>query len=572
MKSYTIFPTLLLALALNAPTATAKEVGAKDARKALLQLTAYDKDGQKLRQTIAVLVDGQGTAVAAYHALKDAARIEAVDAKGKTYTLHRVLGANATTDLVKFSLNGMTKADYLALTTQGAAAGDMLTLLTASQDKKQQPKLCDVDKVEPFGNYNYYYMRIGNDSVNFTLPLLNSEGQLTAFVQQNVQQNATKACAIDARFVNDLQITAASALSSDLNALKLRRAIPADKREALSYISLLQNMDSLTRINAYNDFIAAYPSMPDGYVERAAFQASKGLFNQADEDFAAAVEKAKASADTLAQHEDAIHYTWSNLIYRRIAAEGRDSLPQSNWTLAKAEREADLAYAAAPYTLYLVQKGNCQFMSRNYTGAYDSFKRACDDSHFASSETFFSAARSLELAGGKADDVLALLDSCVARIPSQSAKYANFYLERSQRLLKAEKYRQAVMDYNEYEKLVGPRNLNEYFYSLRSQAEEKAHMYQQALDDLHTAISFSKEPIPYKIDEAALLLNVGEYERAIAAAEGVLKELPENPDCYKIIGVAQGELGKKAAALKNLNKAKQLGDDTVDSFIGKYSK
>ena len=97
-------------------------------------------------------------------------------------------------------------------------------------------------------------------------------------------------------------------------------------------------------------------------------------------------------------------------------------------------------------------------------------------------------------------------------------------------------------------------------------------MYQQALDDLHTAISFSKEPLPYKIDEAALLLNVGEFERAIAAAEDVLKQLPENPDCYKIIGVAQGELGKKAAALKNLNKAKQLGDDTVDTFIAKYSK
>lgn len=572
MKTYKIYPTLLLALALNAHTATAKEVGAKDARKALLQLTAYGEDGQKLRQTVAVLIDGQGTAVAAYHALKDAARIEAVDAKGKTYTLSRVLGANATTDLVKFSLAGMKKSDYLALATNGAAAGEMLTLVTATNDKKQQPQLCDVDKVEPFNSYNYYYMRIGNDSVNFSLPLLNSEGQLAAFVQKNVQQNATKACAIDARFINELTITAASALSSDLNALRLTRAIPADKREALSYISLLQNTDSLTRLNAYNDFIAAYPSLPDGYVERASFRAAKDLFNEADADFTLAVEKAKTSADSLAQPEDAIHYTWSNLIYRRIAAEGRDSLPQSDWTLAKAEKEAELAYQAHPYTLYLVQKGNCQFMARNYKGAYDNFKRACDDTQFASSETFFSAARSLELSGGNADDVLALLDSCVARIPSQSAKYANFYLERSQRLLKAEKYRQAVMDYNAYEKLVGPRNLNDYFYSLRSQAEEKAHMYQQALDDLHTAISFSKEPLPYKIDEAALLLNVGEFERAIAAAEDVLKQLPENPDCYKIIGVAQGELGKKAAALKNLNKAKQLGDDTVDTFIAKYSK
>ncbi len=572
MKSYTIFPALLMALMLNAPAASAKEVSTKDAYKALLKLTAYDKDGRALRQTAGILVDGQGTAVAAYHALKDAVRVEAVDAKGKTYTLSRVLGANATTDLVKFSLAGLTKNDYVTVATTGAEAGEMLSLLAATTDKKQQPRLCDVDKVEPFNNYNYYYMRIANDSTNFALPLLNADGKLTAFVQRNVTQNATKACAIDARFVNELTITAASALSQDLNALKLPRAIPTDKREALSYLSLLQKNDSLTCATAYNDFIAAFPSLPDGYAERASFFASRGRYNEADADFTQAVEKAKASTDSLAQPEDAIHYTWSNLIYRHIAAQGRDSLPQSDWTLAKAETEADRAYAAHPYTLYLVQKGNCQFMARNYEGAYTNFKRACDDTHFASSETFFSAARALELAGGDNNEVLALLDSCVARIPSQNAKYANFYLERSQRLLKAEKYRQAVADYNEYEKLIGPRNLNEYFYSLRSQAEEKAHMYQQALDDLHTAISFSKEPLPYKIDEAALLLNVGEFKRAITAAEAVLKELPENPDCYKIIGVAQGELGNKAAALKNLNKAKQLGDDTVDTFIGKYSK
>ena len=95
-------------------------------------------------------------------------------------------------------------------------------------------------------------------------------------------------------------------------------------------------------------------------------------------------------------------------------------------------------------------------------------------------------------------------------------------------------------------------------------------MYQQALDDIRTAIATSKEPIPFRIEEAALLLSVGEFKQAIEAAQKLLHDLPENPDCYKIIGVAYGEQGNKTEAIKNLQKAKNLGDTSVETFIKKY--
>lgn len=201
-------------------------------------------------------------------------------------------------------------------------------------------------------------------------------------------------------------------------------------------------------------------------------------------------------------------------------AAGKDSTLGQDWNLARAEHEADLAYKVKPMALYMVQKGNCQYAARNYQGAYTSFITACHDAAFATSETYFSAARSLEMAKGDNQQVIALLDSCINRIPqNNNTQYAQFYLERSQRLLKAERYRDAVADYNQYEQMIGPRNLTDRFYDLRSQAEEKAHMYQQALDDLHTAIAIAEQPLPYQIDEAALLLNVGEYQRAIDAAQ-----------------------------------------------------
>ena len=69
-----------------------------------------------------------------------------------------------------------------------------------------------------------------------------------------------------------------------------------------------------------------------------------------------------------------------------------------------------------------------------------------------------------------------------------------------------------------------------------------------------------------------MLLNIGEYKRAITSAQEVLKQLPNNADCLKITGVAYGELKQKALALQFLNKAKAAGDKSVDAFIDKYSK
>ncbi len=41
-------------------------------------------------------------------------------------------------------------------------------------------------------------------------------------------------------------------------------------------------------------------------------------------------------------------------------------------------------------------------------------------------------------------------------------------------------------------------------------------------------------------------------------------------DIYKIKGIAHGELKQKQQAVACLTKAKELGDDTADSYIQKY--
>lgn len=110
-----------------------------------------------------------------------------------------------------------------------------------------------VDSTEAFNALAYYHISAGNDSHNYGCPLIDQDGSLVGVVQQNVEKNATKACAIDARFINALNITAASAFNSDLAALKIPRAIPEDKQAALNYLFMLPTTDSLNCTTAYAD-------------------------------------------------------------------------------------------------------------------------------------------------------------------------------------------------------------------------------------------------------------------------------------------------------------------------------
>lgn len=549
------------------------DVTPQNAYKALLQLYAYDAQGQLLRSGVAFYVSPDGEAAAAYNLLQGATRAEVIDAKGKKWAIARILGADATTDLVKFSVERAGKSnDYFALVSSPVAQGAQL-LLAHSTDKKQAPQPVSVSKDEVYNAYRYYHTTASNDSTAFGCPLLNADGAIVAVVQRNVEKDATSSCAIDARFVNDLTIGATSALNSDLAAIGIAKALPATLKDAQTYLYMLPQTDAKACETAYGDFIARWPQLPDGYASRAAWEAGQGNYAACETDFATALDKAKTATDTTATKSDQLHYNMSQLIYHTLLQRTDTVAPYQGWTFARAEQEAATAYAEAPYTLYLVQQANCQFAQRRYADAAWTYQRACDDKAFASPDTYFSAARALELSGADSTRVLALLDSCIAHVAQPvSAADASYYFERSQRLYAAGRYRAAVLDLNVYEQAVGPKNLTAEFYYLREQAEMPARMYQQALDDIRTAIATAADSLPYRVEEASILLRVGELQQAADAAAKIVKEQPDNADANKILGIAHGELGHKAQALQYLNKAKQLGDTTIDSFISKYQK
>lgn len=544
----------------------------KNASSALLNVFAYDEQNRLLHSGTAFFVDAAGTAAAPYDLLRGAYRAEVIDFKGKKYEVHRILGANSSTDLVKFSVRTDKGNNFFELASAPAAVGLDLHLLRYTTAKKQSGIAVKVTQEEAYNDYRYYHVSAPNDKEHFGALLVDDEGRLVALVQQNVEKNATEACAIDARFINDLRISSTSFLNKDLRGINIPKALPRDMKEALTYIYMLPSGDTLSSRAAYNDFIEAYPGMADGYVNRANYFIRQYQYALADADFAKAFEV--AGADTLGMTKDAVHYQYGNAIYK-LNVSPQDSTADAvypGWTLQKALEETEQAYRLQPQDLYQMQVGHCLFAQQNYEGAYNSYIKVCANPDFASAETYYDAAMALEKTGRDSLQVIALLDSCIAAIPHPvSAGNAVYYWERAKRLIAAARFRDAVFDLNEYEKAVGVKNLGANFYYVRSQVEFDAHMYQQTLDDLHSAIVLSGQNVSYRLEEANILLVLGEFLPAIEKATALLKDVPDMAECYIIIGIAHGELGHKAEARKNLLKAQELGDTTAGKFLQKYN-
>lgn len=541
--------------------ASSKEVG----NKAVLNLVTYAPDGTLLRSGYGFYISADGQAVASFNLFKGAARAVAVDGKGKEYPVLRILGANSTYDLVKFSVAPAKKIEYLPLSVSGAATGEELSLPYYTTNKKDKPLSTSVQQTSDYDGYKYYDLAVANEEKFVGCPLLGRDGSVVAVVQKNLLDNASTACAIDARFAADLKITSVSALNADLRKIFIPKAIPADEKEALAYLYMLGRTDSLVVATAMADFIEAFPENVDIYIERAVFYASRADYVAAEKDYKAAL----ALCDKTGQKEKAaeVHYNFSKTIFASQAS----SHQSANWTMARALEEAELACAVDTHSLYKVQRADCLFADKRYAEAHAAYLELAKG-WISTPEMYYRAARSLELSGGDSLQVIALLDSTITRLPRPlNATLARYVLERANRLAAVERYRDAVLDLNDYEKAVGATRLPAHFYYMRHQMELSARMYQQALDDIRRAVSLKPGELLYRLEEAYLLLRVALYEEACIAAKEALKLESENSAAHKILGIAYGELGRKSEALEHLRRAAELGDTDSETYIKKYS-
>ena len=568
MKKILILPLLLFFLMQGSMAQTPKWV--EKAKRAVFSVVTYDKNDKMLNTGNGFFVSEDGLALSDYTLFKGAERAVVITSEGKQMPVSLILGANDMYDVIKFRV-AITekKVPALIVAKTAPAVGADAWMLPYSTQKSiacVTGKVKEVSKVA--GEYHYYTLGMQMKDKMVSCPVMNAEGQVFGIAQKSSGIDTVTTCyAAGAAFAMSQKISALSLGDAALKKIGIRKGLPETEDQALVYLFMASSSlsgDDYEKL--LDDFIRQFPANADGYLRRANYYAAKGKDDQAWYD--------KAVADfnqalKVAQKKDDVYYNIGKLIYAYQLSKPEKTY--KDWTYDTALQNVRQAIAIDPLPIYIQMEGDILFAQQDYAGALAAYEKV-NASNIASPATFFSAAKTKELAKGDPKKVVALMDSCIARCPQPiTADFAPYLLERAQMNMNAGQPRNAMLDYDAYHTAV-KGEVNDVFYYYREQAALKARQFQRALDDIVKAIEMNPTDLTYQAEHAVVNLRVGRYEEAIQILNNILKADPKYAEAYRLLGLCQIQLKKTDEACGNFKKAKELGDPNVDELITKYCK
>ena len=557
---------------------------AKKAVKSLFTIKTFDANGALLGSGNGFFIGENGEAVSNCTPFIGAAKAIVIDAGGKQYDVDRIVGANEIYDVAQFHVNIKRSLPLSVATT--ADVESVVFILPYAQ-KIAKPIESKVTKIEKVGaDYSYYTITLnaldngavsekGNGSVlngagskkenglaavnAVGSPVLNAAGEVVGMLQ--AAMDGDRQYAVSVKMATDFKPSPLAINDPTLRQIKIKKALPDDVEEALVALYLgTSNLDSLAVNTLIDDFITKFPTSIDGYAYRAdrAFRALD--FKAADDDLLAAIK--------MGEKKEYAHYNYAKMMFDKLVY--LPEKPFDAWTLDKAKAEIDQAIAIADEPGFGKLNAQILFAQNKYDESAKVYQSLVDRGD-ALAENYYGMARCKAMLKDTTA-CLAMLDSAVATFSRPYLKEAGFYiLERGKMLMDMGKYRLAVNDLNDYEQLM-ITHVNDNFYYLRSQAEVSGRLFKQALDDLDKALSLSPGNTLYLSEKASLQLRVGLTDDAMATAKECIKVNPDLSDGYLFLGVAQCVKGMKDEGLKNLEKAKTMGEPQAQAFIEKYSK
>ena len=568
MKKILILPFLLFFLIQGSMAQTPKWV--EKAKRAVFSVVTYDKNDKMLNTGNGFFVSEDGLALSDYTLFKGAERAVVITSEGKQMPVSLILGANDMYDVIKFRV-AITekKVPALIVAKIAPAVGADAWMLPYSTQKSiacVTGKVKDVSKVA--GEYHYYTLGMQMKDKMVSCPVMNAEGQVFGIAQKSSGIDTVTTCyAAGAAFAMAQKISALSLGDAALKKIGIRKGLPETEDQALVYLFMASSSlsgDDYEKL--LDDFIRQFPANADGYLRRANYYAAKGKDDQTWYD--------KAVADfnqalKVAQKKDDVYYNIGKLMYAYQLSKPEKTY--KDWTYDTALQNVRQAIAIDPLPIYIQMEGDILFAQQDYAGALAAYEKV-NASNIASPATFFSAAKTKELAKGDTKEVVALMDSCIARCPQPiTADFAPYLLERAQMNMNAGQPRNAMLDYDAYHTAV-KGEVNDVFYYYREQAALKARQFQRALDDIVKAIEMNPTDLTYQAEHAVVNLRVGRYEEAIQILDNILKADPKYAEAYRLLGLCQIQLKKTDEACGNFKKAKELGDPNVDELITKYCK
>lgn len=540
------------------------------AKRAVFSVVTYDKNDKILNTGNGFFVSEDGLALSDYSLFKGAERAVIITADGKQMPVSLILGADDMYDVVKFRVAIVgKKVPSLLVAGTAPAAGSSAWMLPYSTQKSIACVSGKVKKVDDIaGDYHYYTLDMPMKDKMVSCPVMNEAGEVFGIAQKSFGMDTATTCyASGASFAMSQHISALSLGDAALKNIGIRKGLPDTEDQALVYLYMASSSSSSEDYERLlGDFIAKFPDNADGYLRRANFYVVKAkedasFFDKAAQDMEAAQKVAKKKDDVL--------YNIAKLIYAYQLEKPEKTY--NDWTFETALNQIRQAMELNPLPVYVQLEGDILFAMQDYAGALAAYEQV-NRSNLASPATFFSAAKTKELMRAESGEILALMDSCVARCPQPvTASYAPYLLERATMRVNAGQARQAMLDYDGYFKAVNGQ-VNDLFYYYREQAALKARQYQRALDDIAKAVELNPNDLTYQAEQAAVNLRVGRYDTAMKLLQAIIQTNPKYAEAYRLLGLCHIQLKQKEEACKNFNKAKELGDPNVDALIEKYGK
>ena len=529
----------------------------KNASRSVFTLKTFAADGSLIASSNGFFTGTNGEAVSNFTPFKGAARAIVIDAQGKELQVAGIMGANDMYDVVKFRVNS-AKTQPLTLSSSVAPIGSLAYLLPYHEVKAV--KSGPVRKAETFqGDYPYYTVALSMGENQVSCPLLDASGQVIGMMQQPAVLGDSLSYAVSARFVDSLKINGLNFYDETFKLTQVKKLLPTDIKEAnlVLYFAGTQS-DSAEYVSLIQDFVQQFPSAPDGYIYRAQQETAAGDFAAAERDMDQALK--------LANPKDDAYFNYARIIYNKEIYQSAQ--PYAGWNLDKALQQIQAAISINPVPTYRQLEGNILFAKQQYDEAYEIYNSLLS-TNLRSAELFFAAARCKEMQKDTTA-MLALMDSTINMFSRPYLKEAAPYLwARSEARRNAGRYRDAITDMNDYETIM-TATINDNFFYIRHQVEIQGRLYQQALNDINRAIQMNPNEILYYAEKASLEIRVGLYDQTIATAKECIALDAGNSDGYLFLGLGQCLKGQKVEGIKNLQKAKELGDTQADALIEKY--
>lgn len=539
------------------------------AKKAVFSVITYDAQDKILNTGNGFFISEDGMALSDYSLFKGAHKAVVLTPAGRQLSVEAIMGVNELYDVARFrvSVDGKkVEALTVAAVTPSVNAEVYLLPYSTRKDRsfmngvvKQADQVAD--------NYQYYTLNMRLPDKMVSCPVVTAEGEVFGLAQKSSGQDTATICyAVDARFAQQQHISALSYNDGALRSIGIKKALPDTEEQALVFLYMAASQVSPdVYAGLLDDFIRQYPESADGYLRRAAHRLSQNT----DEITMESVIQDLDQALAVGKKKDDVYYNRAKTIYSYLLAHPDNSY--KNWSYDLALEEIAKAIAVDPLPVYYQLDGDIRFAKQDYTGALASYERL-NQTNLKSAANFFSIARTKEMLQAPQEEVLAVMDSCLAQFTKPYIDAAAPYLlERAQRRLNAGKARMAVVDYDDYFKAVNG-NVNDVFYYYREQAALQAKQFQRALNDMAKAIELAPKELTYRAELAVINLRVGRNEEALKVLDDALAIDPNYSEAYRLKGVVYIQLKQPQEACKCFAKAKELGDENVDGLIQKHCK